>query len=167
MADSLFNRPPSISEDTLQYAMYLQPESSSRTQATTITVAIQAFVDSALTGFIWHRDPFQIKVVQNQNAKDTWMLEGRMRVGDSIDDEWCIVWLLREISAKWDLVIRCAIHFSHSLDSYSHPIMKACMTLMESSCSSKPLIPFPNGFHLPTLRTGCALNDLYTHTVFE
>ena len=26
--------------------------------------------------------------------------------GDSVDDEWCIVWLLREIQAKWDLAVR-------------------------------------------------------------
>jgi hypothetical protein len=28
-----------------------------------------------------------------------------MRVGDSIDDEWCVVWLLRELSEKWDCAI--------------------------------------------------------------
>lgn len=28
-----------------------------------------------------------------------------MRVGDSIDDEWCVVWLLREVSEKWDCAI--------------------------------------------------------------
>ncbi|KAK2462036.1 hypothetical protein APHAL10511_006499 [Amanita phalloides] len=28
-----------------------------------------------------------------------------MRVGDSVDDEWLVVWLLKQISQKWDLVI--------------------------------------------------------------
>lgn len=109
MADSLFNRPPSISEDALQYTIYPRLESSDRISATTIAVAIQSFVDSVLADFIWHRDPFQIKVVKNLEGDDAWMLEGLMRVGDSIDDEWCTVWLLREISAKWDLAIRCAL----------------------------------------------------------
>lgn len=109
MADSLFNRPPSIAEDALQYTIYPRFESSDRISATTIAVAIQSFVDSVLADFLWHRDPFQIKVVKNLEGDDAWMLEGLMRVGDSIDDEWCTVWLLREISAKWDLAIRCAL----------------------------------------------------------
>jgi hypothetical protein len=28
-------------------------------------------------------------------------LEGRMRIGDSVDDEWLVVWLLREVSKDW------------------------------------------------------------------
>jgi hypothetical protein len=28
-------------------------------------------------------------------------LEGRMRIGDSVDDEWLVVWLLRDISKTW------------------------------------------------------------------
>jgi hypothetical protein len=28
-------------------------------------------------------------------------LEGRMRIGDSVDDEWLVVWLLRDISTTW------------------------------------------------------------------
>ncbi|KAJ9104213.1 hypothetical protein QFC19_004030 [Naganishia cerealis] len=33
-------------------------------------------------------------------------LEGRMRIGDAVDDEWLVVWLLTRVSLKWpDLVI--------------------------------------------------------------
>ncbi|THH18092.1 hypothetical protein EW146_g2832 [Bondarzewia mesenterica] len=102
--DDIFNRTPSIAEDTLQYSIYPAPGSSDRASVTTFAVAIQSFVDSVLAGFIWHRDSFELKVVEDTD-NDDWMLEGRMRVGDSVDDEWCTVWLLREISAKWDLVI--------------------------------------------------------------
>lgn len=28
-------------------------------------------------------------------------LEGRMRIGDSVDDEWLVVWLLKDISSTW------------------------------------------------------------------
>lgn len=127
MADNIFNRPPSISEDTLQYSIYPRRESSDRVSTTTIAVAIQAFVDSVLANFIWHRDPFQIKVVKNSGERDgSWMLEGRMRVGDSIDDEWCTVWLLREISTKWDLAIRYVIDVldmpCRMLDTSSHSV---------------------------------------------
>lgn len=48
-----------------------------------------------------------MKDVDSAAARDDkWMLEGRMRVGDSVDDEWCVVWILREISKKWDFAIR-------------------------------------------------------------
>jgi hypothetical protein len=70
-----------------------------------LTLAVQNFVQSLLIDFLWHRDTFQAKVVQDGGGSG-WHLEGRIRVGDSIDDEWCLVWLLREISEKWDFVIR-------------------------------------------------------------
>jgi len=32
-------------------------------------------------------------------------LEGRMRIGDSVDDEWLVVWLLRQVSEEWPEVM--------------------------------------------------------------
>lgn len=32
-------------------------------------------------------------------------LEGRMRIGDAVDDEWLVVWLLRCVSERWPEVI--------------------------------------------------------------
>jgi hypothetical protein len=101
----IFNRPPSIAEDTIQYALYPPESNSDRTSVTSLALAIQHFVDSLLTDFLWHRDFFQVKVVQDSD-RSGWFLEGRMRVGDSIDDEWCVVWLLRQVSEKWDITIR-------------------------------------------------------------
>jgi hypothetical protein len=67
-------------------------------------------VDTLLPGHIWHRDSLQLKVAPDPDVpgQQEYMLEGRMRVGDCVDDEWCVVWLLKEISAKWDVVIRHA-----------------------------------------------------------
>ncbi|KZT06347.1 uncharacterized protein LAESUDRAFT_679939 [Laetiporus sulphureus 93-53] len=100
----IFNRPPAISEDTLQYTLYPQDDISDRASATTLATLMHEHVDSLLPGFLWHRDAFELKVVQNPDCEG-WVLEGRMRVGDCVDDEWCAVWLLREISAKWDVTI--------------------------------------------------------------
>jgi len=53
--------------------------------------------------WIWNKDTWELKVSDVSNTK----LEGTMRVGDAVDDEWLVVWLLREISKKWkDLIIR-------------------------------------------------------------
>ncbi|KAG6866851.1 hypothetical protein C0991_008787 [Blastosporella zonata] len=103
----IFNRPPTIAEDTLQYTLHPPQDLSDKASATTFAACIRAYVDALLPDFIWHRDAFELKVVADPDPEnDGWILEGRMRVGDSVDDEWCTVWLLREISSKWDLVIR-------------------------------------------------------------
>ncbi|KAH9968828.1 SGT1 protein-domain-containing protein [Russula dissimulans] len=101
---AIFNGPPSIAEDAIHYALYPQESSSDKTSVTCLALVVQKFVEPLLTDFLWHRDTFQIKVVQDTDGSG-WFLEGRMRVGDSIDDEWCVVWLLREASKKWDFAI--------------------------------------------------------------
>ncbi|KIP11448.1 hypothetical protein PHLGIDRAFT_63844 [Phlebiopsis gigantea 11061_1 CR5-6] len=103
--ENIFNRPPAISEDTVQYVLFPANEQSDKASATTLAVLMQGYVDALLPQFQWHRDYFQLKVVAHPLGKG-FVLEGWMRVGDSIDDEWCTVWLLREISAKWDVAIR-------------------------------------------------------------
>ncbi|KAG1773045.1 SGT1-domain-containing protein [Suillus occidentalis] len=109
MAMDIFNRPPSISEDTIQYTLYPPPALADKSSATTLAACVQAYVSEILPQFLWHRDSFEVKVVKDVDSAaprdDKWMLEGRMRVGDSVDDEWCVVWILREISKKWDFAI--------------------------------------------------------------
>ena len=102
----IFNRPPAIAEDALQYTIYPPAELEDKASATTFAACFQSFAETLLTGFVWHRDGFEVKVVPNPEEKEKWILEGRMRVGDCVDDEWCVVWLLREISSKWEVVIR-------------------------------------------------------------
>ncbi|EAU93414.2 hypothetical protein CC1G_04393 [Coprinopsis cinerea okayama7 len=117
----IFNRPPSIAEDTLQYTIYPPAAQSDKSSVTTFAACIQSFVQDLLveSKFLWHRDAFEVKVVPNpyytrppkdKDKKDgegepEYILEGRMRVGDCVDDEWCVVWLLREVSSKWDLAV--------------------------------------------------------------
>lgn len=103
----IFNRTPTVSEDTLEYTLYPPPGSTDQSSATGLAALIESLVQTSLPNFIWHRDSFELKVVQAQEGKDDeWMLEGRMRVGDCVDDEWCAVWLLREISTRWDIAVR-------------------------------------------------------------
>ncbi|KAI0274784.1 SGT1 protein-domain-containing protein [Gloeopeniophorella convolvens] len=101
---AIFNQPPSIAEDAIHYVLHPTNALSDRMSATGLALSVQSFVDALLRDFIWHRDQFQLKVVRDEETSG-WVLEGRMRVGDSIDDEWCVVWLLREISSKWDFAI--------------------------------------------------------------
>lgn len=112
----VFNRQPVISEDTLHYTLYPPPGSSDKASVTTFAACIQTYVESLLPDFLWHRDSFELKVVSDPDNQN-WMLEGTMRVGDCVDDEWCTVWLLREVSAKWDSAIRYVIYCFGDINS--------------------------------------------------
>ncbi|KAH9922003.1 SGT1 protein-domain-containing protein [Epithele typhae] len=104
--NDIFNRPPSISEDALQYTLYLPPDQTDRVSATALAALLTEHAEILLPSHIWHRDAFELKVAADpEGNQDVWVLEGRMRVGDCIDDEWCTVWLLRELSKQWDLVV--------------------------------------------------------------
>ena len=134
--NDIFNRPPTISEDTLQYTLYLPPDQSDRVSATTLAALLTEHAQSLLPGHLWHRDAFELKVAPDpEGNRDVWVLEGRMRVGDCIDDEWCVVWLLRELSSKWDLVIRHVRAFL--ILPRTHRMAVASLTRMESFFSSK------------------------------
>jgi hypothetical protein len=107
---------PSIPEDTVHYALHLPsiaPSSSSSPSpysdpsalALLITTHIQSLLPSP---WIWNKDSWELKV----SSTDATKLEGTMRVGDAIDDEWLVVWLLRQVSEKWkELVIRFVLSY--------------------------------------------------------
>jgi hypothetical protein len=101
----IINQPPSIPEDTVQYTIYPPQTQSDKSSVTTYAACMRLFVDSLLQDFLWNRDAFELKVVPDPDGQG-WIIEGRMRVGDCIDDEWCLAWLLKELSAKWDVAIR-------------------------------------------------------------
>lgn len=101
----VFNRPPAISEDTLFYELYPPESMSDKASVTTLAVVMQSYAESLIPDMQWHRDAFELKVSKPIGSTN-YILEGTMRVGDCVDDEWCAVWLLREISTKWDVAIR-------------------------------------------------------------
>ncbi|KAF8845344.1 SGT1-domain-containing protein [Paxillus ammoniavirescens] len=104
----IFNRPPSISEDMLRYTLYPPLPLADKPSCASLAACIHDLVPKLLPDFLWHRDPFQLKIAPDPDARlgeDKNVLEGCMRVGDCVDDEWCVVWLLREISKQWDLVL--------------------------------------------------------------
>jgi hypothetical protein len=129
----IFNRPPAISEDAVQYRLYPAQKSADKISVLTLATVVKNYADGLLPGFLWHRDPFELKVASDTNG---WVLEGIMRVGDCIDDEWCVVWLLREISKKWDIAITSVpLHLTRI--PYSNYCPTACRTRMGSFFSSK------------------------------
>ncbi|KAG8900124.1 hypothetical protein FRB99_006220 [Tulasnella sp. 403] len=102
----LFNRPPTIAEDTVVYTIY--PNHESDISLTALSTLILTYVNDVLlpSNHIWHRDSFELHVAENASQQSGGThLEGTIRVGDCVDDEWCTVWLLTQVSQKWDVVI--------------------------------------------------------------
>lgn len=101
---------PTIAEDTLDYAIHLPADES---DPSALSVLITEYVESLLIQpWLWNKDAWELKPASRDIAGRSGVvgkgkLEGRMRVGDAVDDEWVVVWLLREVSKQWkDLVIR-------------------------------------------------------------
>jgi len=119
LMESIFNRPPSISEDTLQYIVFPSPEHAcSEASCAALGTRIEAMILELLPkSFLWHRDAFELKMypylpheaspsTYASSSEKKWKLEGRMRVGDSINDEWCVVWLWKELTKTLDIAVR-------------------------------------------------------------
>lgn len=109
----IFKLAPHISEDTLEYSLY--PKETENYPAALRTLILEYVAGLLPQNFLWHRDSFELNArfpdpksssKLSQKFPTDWMFDGRMRVGDCVDDEWCAVWLLKEISTKWDLAVR-------------------------------------------------------------
>ncbi|KAI9209446.1 SGT1 protein-domain-containing protein [Polychytrium aggregatum] len=56
-------------------------------------------------GYIWHKDRFNLAV--SVSGSEMPSLSGRQRIGDCIDDEWFVVYVLLELSKKYpDIAVR-------------------------------------------------------------
>lgn len=95
--------PKHLSEDVISYSIFL-PRSSDltpperRSRLSQILVASQKLAATLLKGFIWQRDSFNLKFDDSASS----FLHGVTQYGDSITDEWIIVYLLRELSRAFE-----------------------------------------------------------------
>ena len=56
--------------------------------------------------YIWHKEEFNLIKIQDQVTK-SWKFEGATGYGDNVEDEWFIVYILLELTKKFDdLVVR-------------------------------------------------------------
>ncbi|EEA20785.1 hypothetical protein EYB25_008270 [Talaromyces marneffei] len=105
---------PQLPEDAVEYSLYLL--SSDPAPASTDTIvqtrarlqevqkSASELVKGLLTDYIWQREAFSLEIAKENDIS---YLRGRTNFGDSIEDEWVIVYLLRELTKKHqDLWIR-------------------------------------------------------------
>ncbi|KAL8971803.1 MAG: hypothetical protein Q9183_000879 [Haloplaca sp. 2 TL-2023] len=94
--------PKVLPDDCAQYMIYTVDRKSSdfnvREQLRKVQAAATALTKSLLNDYIWQRDDFTLELVQRQGHS---FLQGRTSFGDSIEDEWLVVYLLRRLSQQF------------------------------------------------------------------
>ena len=95
---------PTIADDVLHCSIFL----SAGANTAVLAAQISHYVEQWLPNHIWHRDSFQLVLSKDEEGT----LECTMRVGDSVDDEWLVVWLLFQITEEFNVVAKYEHLFS-------------------------------------------------------
>ncbi|KAL8652954.1 MAG: hypothetical protein Q9210_002379 [Variospora velana] len=94
--------PKILPDDCVQYTVYIIDsrlnDFNVREQLRKVQAATNALCKNLLKDFIWQRDGFGLEMVQQKGHS---FLQGRSNYGDSVEDEWLIVYLLRELSRQF------------------------------------------------------------------
>ena len=90
----------------LEYQVYVDgagPDAPSAEIATArcraALASITSYLSSRLDGCVWQREPFELWL-SNEPTDAEPHLCGRMCCGDSVDDEWCAVGLLLQLTSQ-------------------------------------------------------------------
>ncbi|KAI9807985.1 MAG: hypothetical protein M1825_005292 [Sarcosagium campestre] len=95
--------PKRLPDDTVQYALYvidekLLTDAEVRGRLDVIYAAAVNLRDDLLKDFIWQREDFNLKFKQQDGISH---LSGKTNYGDSVEDEWLIVYLLRQLTRQF------------------------------------------------------------------
>ncbi|KAL4956465.1 SGT1 protein-domain-containing protein [Aspergillus filifer] len=98
---------PELPDDCIEYSIHYIPSSpapavvdeaaETRTKLTEVHKSSADLTKQLLKDYIWQRDPFRLEITKNDG---TTTLNGRTNFGDSVEDEWVIVYLLLELTKK-------------------------------------------------------------------
>ncbi|KAL8794031.1 MAG: hypothetical protein Q9195_003437 [Heterodermia aff. obscurata] len=90
-----------LPENCVEYFIYIIDNAIKDTEVRQKLRAVQAsatsFTKALLKGYIWQRDSFQLELIQEKGLS---FLYGKTEYGDSVEDEWLVVYILRELSKK-------------------------------------------------------------------
>ncbi|OCK77254.1 SGT1-domain-containing protein [Lepidopterella palustris CBS 459.81] len=94
--------PKRLPEDCIEYIIHIINPTLSPNQTRAHLLSLQKasslLQKKLLKDYIWQRDPFALSLVHEEGQ---WLLRGCTNYGDSIADEWLIVYLLRELSMQF------------------------------------------------------------------
>ncbi|OAL75242.1 regulatory factor Sgt1 [Trichophyton violaceum] len=101
---------PQLPDDCVEYSLYwilgtsastgdVDSTDSTRNSLIEVQKYASGLVKQYLQSYIWQRNNFKLELTKEDGIH---LLRGRTEYGDSIEDEWVIVYLLREVSRKFD-----------------------------------------------------------------
>ena len=94
--------PKSLPEDCVEYTIYILDSKLTdlrrREQLRDVQSAVTKQTNKLLEDYIWQRDGFKL-LLDREDGRS--FLRGRTNYGDSVEDEWLIVYILRELSKQF------------------------------------------------------------------
>ena len=94
--------PKQLPEDCVEYTIYLLDENLAdlerRERLRQILRAGTSLTNELLKGFIWQRENFRLSLEREDGRS---FLRGRTEYGESVEDEWLIVYILRELNKQF------------------------------------------------------------------
>lgn len=94
--------PRNLPEDTVEYVVHVvDPKLSgaeAKSRLNAIDRAASELKKQYLKDYIWQRDDFNLQLKRENGM---WCLRGQTNFGDSVADEWLVVWLLMELSKQF------------------------------------------------------------------
>ncbi|KAL4779581.1 SGT1 protein-domain-containing protein [Aspergillus varians] len=98
---------PELPDDCIEYALHYIPSNlapamvdeavDTRARLTEVQKSAAELMRHLLKDYIWQREAFHLEITKKDG---TTILSGRTNFGDSVEDEWVIVYLLRELAKK-------------------------------------------------------------------
>ncbi|XP_008834834.1 protein ecdysoneless homolog isoform X2 [Nannospalax galili] len=100
-----------VVEDSVEYRLFLIPDKAGEPEEHTET--LQKYIERIMTHFasilvpyIWQNQPFNLKFIPGKGGVPAHMY-GMTKFGDNIEDEWFIVYVIKQITKKFpELVAR-------------------------------------------------------------
>ncbi|KAL5121062.1 hypothetical protein ACEQ8H_000913 [Pleosporales sp. CAS-2024a] len=94
--------PKKLPDDVVEYIIYIidtrLSDIQTRERLQAFQRSLQQLEKRFLKEYIWQRESLKPELVREQGR---WLLKGRTNYGDSVADEWLIVWFLRELSKEF------------------------------------------------------------------
>ncbi|KAI5841147.1 SGT1 protein-domain-containing protein [Morchella snyderi] len=101
-----------LPDDCVAYTLFAPalapaPAAAAKTRLAAVKAQAEALAAQWSAGYIWQREGFALELVQQLPhgaggaGEGVWCLQGRTEYGDAVDDEWFVVWMLRELSARF------------------------------------------------------------------
>jgi hypothetical protein len=94
--------PKKLPDDVVEYIIYIidtrLSDIQTRERLQAFQRSLQQLEKKFLKEYIWQRESLKLELVREEGR---WLLKGRTNYGDSVADEWLIVWLLRALSKEF------------------------------------------------------------------